>query len=315
MKNFIIFQVALSAGIYHLHGQEAAPGSAADRARASDRGLRVAALDTSPSVAAQSLQPAPKLPGDAEYGEQIVLARRANFEPWSFSTDAEYYFTDNVALASAGELQDYYLRTGAQARYTNRIAGNWFANAALDGHTLLHEEFDVLDFLLIKADASAMYRVPWLADTFLSAGYSGYWISEADLTTESFQNHAATLSAQKIWKPARAMQIIAGASAEYALASDPTPPQRHEYSAYLGYKLKLSDSLSLATSYRAALYDYPTYDRQDWNHVIVLGASYDLTSWARVSLSASSAWNRSSVEFFDYDNLVSGLSLSLYLEF
>ena len=229
--------------------------------------------------------------------------------------DAEYFFTDNVALASARKLQDFYLRTGAEARYSNRISGDWFANASLDAHTILHERYDALDFMLVKAEVGAMYRVPWLADTFLSVGYVGYWISEADLTTEAFVNHAISVGAQKVWKPARAMQIVAGISGEYSLEAEPATPQRHEYAAYLGYRLKLTDALSLSASYRLGYYDYPVIDRQDWNHVIVLGASYDIASWVRLSLSASSTWNRSSVAFFNYDNLVSGVSLTLHMEF
>lgn len=301
---------ALLATADSLRGQAI---TAADRARASDQTLPIAPLAaaTAPSLAITT----PQRASEAEYGEQVVLARRANFEPWSFSADAEYFYTDNVALALAGELEDFYLRTGAQARYTNRVSGNWFFTAALDGHALLHEEYEVLDFLLIKGDAGAMYRVPWLADTFISAGYSGYWISEADLTTEAFQNHAATLGLQKVWKIARAMQVVAGASAEYSLSATPEPPQRHEYSSYVGYRFRLNEKLSVAASYRVGLYAYPAIDRQDWSQVLVLGASYDLTTWARVSLSASQAWSRSSETFFDYDNRVAGASLTFHLEF
>ena len=289
---------------------------AADRARASVIGLSITPFSvTKEGPVASPVQPAPKLPGDYEYGEQIVLARRANFEPWNISLDAEYFFTDNVALASTGELQDFYLRTGALARYTNRISGDWFLNTSLDAHTILHERFDVLDFLLVKAEAGVLYRVPWLADTFLSAGYVGYWISEADLSTEAFGNHAMSFGAQKVWKPARAMQIVLGLSGEYSLDAEPSSPQRHEYTAYLGYRLRLTDELTLSASYRLGYYDYPVIDRQDWNYVLVVGASYDLTRYARVSLSASSTWNRSSTSFFDYDNIVSGVSLSLHLEF
>jgi len=309
--------IAWECSLQPLWAQEAPPSNTADRARA----VGSLSPDTLLNPVTQSaLQPDPtsstlKLPGDAEYGEQRVLARRANFEPWSFSADAEYFYTDNVALASTGELEDFYLRTGAQIRYTNRVSGNWFFTAALDGHALLHEEYEVLDFLLIKGDAGAMYRVPWLADTFLSAGYSGYWISEADLTTEAFQNHAATLGLQKVWKIARAMQVVAGASTEYSLSATPEPPQRHEYSSYVGYRFRLNEKLSVAASYRIGLYAYPAIDRQDWSQVLVLGASYDLTNWARVSLSASQAWSCSSETFFDYDNRVVGTSLTFHLEF
>lgn len=289
---------------------------AADRARAT--ATPEAPLAAVQSVAASNNTPginAPKLPGDAEYGEQVILARRANWEPWSFAVDAEYDFTNNAALASAGELSDRYLRTGVAGRYTNRIAGNWFTNFAVDGHALFYQRYDALDFLLLKGDAGLMYRVPWLADTFLSAGYSGYWISNSDLTTEAFHNHAVALSAQKIWKVSRAMQVIVGTSAEYSLAADPAPPQRHEYAAYLGYRLRLTDKFSIDASYRAAWYEYEAFDRQDWNHVVQLSASYNVTEAARLSVSTSASWNRSSNPTFNYNNIVGGVSVGLTLAF
>jgi TonB dependent receptor len=296
--------------------QSSVPGSnSADIARAalpSPGHVTLSPMATAPAAASIG---APKLAGDAEHGRATVIARRAEFEPWSLSADAEYYFTNNVALASAGELHDTYLRSGAQARYANRIGGDWFVDANLDAHTLLHEEYEMLDFLLLKADASIMHRLSWLADSNLSLGYSGYWISQGDLVTEAFRNHAATLGLQKVWRPVRAMQIIAGLSAEYSVQAEPAPPQRHEYSAYLGYQWRLTDRFSIGTTYRAAYYDYPTYQRQDWNHVVSLGASYSLTDWARLSINASSAWNRSNHDFFNYENLASGISLNLHLQF
>lgn len=290
------------------------PGATADRARATaDRVTPVASAAT--AVPASPIAAAPKLASDAEYGEQVVLARRANWEPWAFTADAEYYLTDNVGLASVGELQDTYLRTGLQARYTNRIHGNWFANAGLDGHALFYDTFDALNFLLVKADAGALYRVPWLADTFLSAGYTGYWISESDLATEAFRNHALALGAQKVWKISRGMQFVAGASAEYSVNAEPVTPQRQEYSAYFGYKLRLTEHLSLSASYRLARYEYASFDRQDWNQVGLIGVTYDITDWAKVSLSTSAAWNRSNIPFYEYENLIGGTSLSFTLAF
>ena len=257
----------------------------------------------------------PKLSGDQEFGEQLVLARRANWEPWTVSAGAEYYFTDNAALSSKGELRDCYLRSGMEARYANRFSGNWFINAALDGHAYFYERYDALDFLLVKADVSVMYKAPWLADAFLSAGYAAYWISGSDFTTEAFRNQAVVLGAQKTWKIARAMQVVAGASAEYSFQAEPRSPQRNEYSSYLAYKLRVTEKLTVTASYRLAWYEYPSLDRHDWNHVFLIEGSYDLTDWAKLSLSASNAWNLSDIPSFNYRNLVGGVSANLTLAF
>jgi hypothetical protein len=285
-----------------------------DRARA----IHPSTLPTTTSAVEsqrRSTVPAPKLTADAEFGEQIPIVRKAEWEPWSFSADAEYYYTDNVALASSGALEDFYLRTGVTTRYTNRLSGNWFLNTALSGHTILYDTFDVLDFLLVKGEAGLVYQAPWLSNTFLSAGYTGYWITQNDLQTEAFRNHAATLGLQKIWKISRGMQIISGLSSEYSLSAEPVVPQRNEYAGYLGYQLKLTDKLALTASYRAAWLQYPNVERQDWNHVAALSATYSIKDWARVSLTASQAWNQSSVDFFSYENQVAGLGLALTLNF
>ena len=257
----------------------------------------------------------PKLPGDQEFGDQVVLVRRANWEPWSVSAGAEYYFTDNAALSSKGQLRDGYLRTGMEARYTNRISGDWFINAALDGHTYFYNRYDALDFLLVKADASLMYKSPWLADAFLSAGYTAYWISGSDFKTEAFRNQAVVLGAQKTWKIARAMQVVAGTSAEYSVQAEPRSPQRNDYSSYVGYKLRVTKKLSATSSYRLAWYDYPSLKRHDWNHMVLIEGSYDLTDWAKLSLSASAAWNRSDIPSYNYRNVVGGVSANLTLAF
>jgi hypothetical protein len=264
---------------------------------------------------AASSTAAPKLSGDDEFGEQIVLARRANWDPWTIAFDTEFYFTDNVALASTGSLSDTYLRTGAQLRYTNRISGDWFLNAGVDDHVLLHGKYDTLDFMLLKADAGLMYRAPWLADTFFTFGYLGYWVTEPDFQTGAFQNHSLTLGAQRVIKIARAMQLVLGTAADYSAAALPAEPQRHDYSAYMAYRLRVSEKVHTTAMLRTGYFDYPFNDRQDWNFVLALGASYDLTPWLRLQLSASGTLNRSSIHFYHYESFSAGGSVVVHLEF
>ena len=257
----------------------------------------------------------PKLPGDSEFGEQVVLARRASWEPWNVLMDANWFYTDNVALASRNPLQDWYLRSGLSARYSNRIEGDWFVDALVDDHLYLHSKYPEIDFNMLSAEVGVTRRLPMLGDAFLTIHYLWYGISDSSLTTEAFENHAVSVSLQKIWKVTRGQQFTAGLSAEYSIAADPAPPRRHEYSGYVGYRLQLTERFSVNSSYRAGWYDYPETGRNDWNHIVLIGASYDLTEWARLGLSASAAWNRSNSSFFNYDNIVSGVGVTLHLEF
>lgn len=258
---------------------------------------------------------APRMAGDDEYGEQVILARRAEWEPWAVTIGSECFFTDNVALASEQALNDWYLRNGLTVQYTNRIAGDWFLTGAADNQYYLHDLYSELDFNFIRTDMGFMVRLPWMAETFVTAQHVWYRVSEQDLQSLAFQNHGVSLNAQKLWKISRGQQVFAGGGAEYSLYADPDPAQRHEYSGFVGYRLRLTEKVTLNASYRLGWYDYPQLDRGDWNHVSLVGAGYDITSWARLSVSLSNTWNRSSISFFDYDNLLTGISVNLHVEF
>lgn len=255
-----------------------------------------------------------KLGGDAEYGEQVVLTRKAHWAPWTLSLDAQYFYTDNVALASKGVVDDFYLRTSAVVQYTNRIHGDLFADAAISNSIYVHDRHSEFDFHFLRAEAGLIWQAPWLADSYFSLHYAWYRISESDFSTSAFENHAACLSGQKTWRISRGQQVFAGLNAELSIAADPESPRRDEYSAFMGYKLRVTEKFSVQASYRAGLYDYRESGRNDWNHTVALACSYDVMEWVRLQLAASGSWNRSSAAFFNYDNLVAGLGVSLHVE-
>lgn len=258
---------------------------------------------------------APKMKGDDEFGEQLILARRAQVEPWSVSLDAQYFFTDNVALVPEGEVEDFYLRAGFSAQYANRVAGDWFMDAGVSSHHYLHNEHDFFDFHLMRGETGITRRLAFLGDAFASVHYAWFRISDPDLSDAVFQDHIVNLNLQKVWKRSRGQQFVFGISADFSLAPEPAEPGRHEYGAYASYKLRLTERISVQAGYRGAYYDYTEIGRQDWNHSVTLGGSYDLTDRFRVMLSASGSLNRSSASFFDYDNIVSGAGVSFHLEF
>lgn len=259
--------------------------------------------------------PAPKMKGDAEFGEQLIVARRAQAEPWSFALDAQYFYTDNVALVPEGEVDDFFLRTGIYAQYANRIVGDWFVDAALSNYVFLHDEHDFFDFHLLRAEAGVTRRLPKLADAFASVHYSWYRISDSDFGDSAFQDHTINAYLQKIWKVSRGQQIIAGTGADFSLAPEPSEPGRNEGSAFVGYKLRLTESFSVQAGYRGAYYQYPDIDRHDWNHSVTVGCTYEITDWARAMITATGSLNRSDNPFFDYNNVVSGVGISLHIEF
>lgn len=258
---------------------------------------------------------APKMDGDDEYGEQRVLLRRATWAPWTIEVDAQVFWTDNVALASRNIESDTYLRAGFRAGYSNRVFGNLFVSLGWDYHTVRHSQFPELDFDLGRADASAMLMLPKLKDAFLIARYSFLRLMEAGVGSELYDDHVLSLGLQKIWKISRGQQVFAGIYGDWSTLPDPWPAGRHEFSGSVGWKLRLTDALTVQTSYRLAFHDYRTGQREDWNNVILIGATYALTDWLNLGALGSYSINRSSASVFDYQNLILGAGVAAHWEF
>ncbi|MES2595837.1 MAG: hypothetical protein V4662_10900 [Verrucomicrobiota bacterium] len=258
---------------------------------------------------------APTMAGDEEYGEQRILLRKASWAPWSFEADIETLWTDNVALSSQYMEEDTYLRTGFRVGYSNRVVGNLFFNASWDYHTVRHNEYTDLDFDLGRGDIGLMYMLPKLRDTFLVTRYSYYRLAEAGFGNKLYDDHVASVGLQKTWKISRGQQIFAGLYADWSTAPEPWAAGRHEYSLFTGWRLRLTDALSVQLSYRGARYQYRTGERQDWNHVMLASASYNITDWLRAGVTGSYTVNRSSGAAFDYENFIIGAGLTAHFEF
>lgn len=258
---------------------------------------------------------APQMAGDEEYGEQRILLRRASWAPWSLEADIETLWTDNVALSSRNMEEDTYLRTGFRAGYSNRIVGNLFLNASLDYHTVRHSEFTDLDFDLLRGDLGLMYMLPKLKDTFLNVRYSYYRLMDRELGDKLYDDHVASIGLQKVWKISRGQQIFAGLYADWSTAPEPWAAGRHEYSLFTGWKLRVTDALTVQLSYRGARYNYRTGERQDWNHVMLASASYAITDWLRAGVTGSYTVNRSTGDAFNYKNFIVGAGITAHFEF
>ncbi len=257
----------------------------------------------------------PKMAGDGEYGEQRILLRRASWSPWSLEADMETLWTDNVALSGKTTESDGYLRTGVRTGYSNRVVGNFFVNAGLAYSTVRHNEFTEFDFDLVRGDLGLMYMVPKLRDAFLVTRYSYYRLTEIGLGLPLYEDHIASLGLQKVWKISRGQQIFAGLYGDWSIAPEPWAAGRHEYSLFAGWKLRLTEALTVQLSYRGARYLYRTGERQDWNHVMLGGVTYAFTDWLRANLTGSYTVNHSSGAAFDYQNFIVGAGITAHWEF
>lgn len=251
----------------------------------------------------------------AEFGEQHIVQRRAHPEPWSASTSADLFYTDNVALTSISRQDDWYLRYGATVGYTNRVRGPFFVDLSLQQYFFRYQKFDSLDFDLTRFEASMLMETPWQTDGFFFVRYRLERLNETGWGSALFTQHFAEVGLQKVWKIRRGQQLFAGLAADLALDTDPRAGARNEYSLSIGHSLRLTERISAGLSYRGSFYDYLHHGREDWNHILSAGLTYAFTDWLRLGLNYSLTKNYSNAAFADYYNSLPGIGAVLHLSF
>jgi hypothetical protein len=65
-------------------------------------------------------------PGDADLGEQQILKRVEEYQPFTISAGAPFYWTSNVALTRSGEQSDFVVAPAVAAFYEPRISVTFY---------------------------------------------------------------------------------------------------------------------------------------------------------------------------------------------
>lgn len=263
---------------------------------------------------------APPMEGDEEFGVQRIMYRRSNWEPFAVSLDLGVHYTDNVALVDRGEEDDVFLRSGLRASYTPQLKGGLFFTSSAGTEIYRYNDASFFDFDLLSADAGLLYATPQqgtvfdpiFADVVSHLLYRYYQISEPWRWGENdFDNHSLVAGVQKTWRISRGHQAWLGLNADWSLDASEDEPRRDEYSATAGYRVKWTASFESSVLYRAALYDYEMFGRDDVNQVVALDLAWHLTDWLTATASASATFNDSDEDVFDYDAFTTGVTLGL----
>ncbi len=276
--------------------------------------LGIATEDGVPTALLPKAKPLEVLGHGTEFGEQAILRRRAQVEPWSASLAALLAFTDNAGLTPSAQEEDSYLRTGLSFSYTNRVKGSLFVDVSLTHDLFRYAEFDALDFDDTRFEAGLLWQLPWLADAFFATRYAYERIAEP-FGGHLFDNHSVVLQLQKVWKVSRGQQVFIGLTGDVSLTADPFAAQRDEYTLVLGYNARLTQRITAQSSYRLGWYRYDSGGRNDWNQILSLGLTFDATDRVRFSATTSFSRNTSNRHFAEYDNLVGAVGLNLHLSF
>ncbi len=263
---------------------------------------------------------APKMEGDSEFGVQRIIYRRSNWEPFSVNFDLGAYYTSNVALVDQGAEDDFFLRSGLRLGWTPQIKGGLFFSTSVGDDIYRYADATFFDFDLLSADAGFIYATPQqgtafdplLGDLITYVRYSYYRIADPwNWGDDVFDNHSIVAGFQKTWRISRGHQAYFGVNADWSIDASRPEPQRDEYSAFVGYRIKWTSALESNLSYRAAWYDYEAYGRDDFNQVVALGLTWKFNDWVSLNASVSGTFNNSDINALDYEAFNTGVTLAV----
>ncbi len=254
---------------------------------------------------------APKSPGDADLGEQVILKRQPRSQPWTFTVDTSINFTSNIALVREGAQSDTFFLGQMAVSYQKKLRENLVAEVTVSQAFFKYYRFPTFDFDSLNAGAGLTYYLKGIA---LSARYNYNRLTDGDEHLEFFKQHSFTLGAQKTLTLNNAAFAYVGATARFNW-NEPLNTQRDEYAVYLGGRLALTRTVVLDAFYRAAIFNYNFQGRTDLNQTLALSMRYAPRPWIAATASLSLGMNTSNRSVFDYRALNSGLALGLVLKF
>ncbi len=252
-------------------------------------------------------------PNEEDIGKQQILKQIEEYKPFTVSVYSPFFYTTNVALVSSGEEDDVLVAPGVSLLYQPRITKTLFAQVGVVQQFFLYDRFTELNFASFDAIAGLVYYLPQFHNLSLRAYYDYNRLTDIDHYDEFFVNNSIILNGELPFRMRRAQQIFLGVALNLSFYANPDPPQRNDYSFYVGYGLALSRSFSIDASARLAVRDYYVGDRTDVSEILSLSANYRIRDWLTLSALSSFAWNQSNHSVFDYNvaNIGGGVALSL----
>ena len=268
--------------------------------------------DQAPGTSEEGVAPAS--PNDPDLGEQAILKRADQYQPFTVVVSAPITYTSNVALVRTGEKSDTLWSPSVLFGYTPRITRTLYGNVSVAQQMFYYNRFGELDFGSFDARAGLIYNIPQAHNLVLRADYGYNRLTDDDFD-EFFASHSLNFGAEMPFRIGRAQQVSVGLDSSWNLDSDPDEPGRHDHSAFVAYTVALARSFGINAVFRLAVRDYTDVDRLDVSEIFALGATYRFTQWLAVSAVATYANNNSDRDIFDYDVANGGGAVSVNFRF
>jgi len=251
-------------------------------------------------------------PGDADLGEQQILKRVEEYQPFTISMGAPFYWTSNVALTRSNEQSDFVVAPAAAAFYEPKITNTLYGLIDVREQLFYYDRFPSFDFGSFDVEAGLRYIVPQWHNLLLRAEYDYNRLTKKNSFEAFFQNHGFILNAEIPFRFGRAQQLSLGADINISAAAEESeqPPspnvsaisaRRNDYEVYAGYSVTLARSFFINAVGRIVVRQYWEGDRTDVNEILALTANYQVNKFLTVSAVSTLAANQSNHSVFDYN--------------
>jgi len=252
-------------------------------------------------------------PNDTDLGEQQILKRVEEYQPFTASVAAPFYYTSNVALTNKGVHGDFLVAPAAGVYYQPRITRTLYAFIDVRQQFFYYNHYNSFDFGSFDAEAGLTCSLPQFHNLILRGEYDFNRLTSSDrILDEFYSNHSLIASAELPFRIGRAQQLSLGAGVNISVAADHESPRRNDYGVFLGYSVFLTRSLSLDSAGSVVVRDYYHGGRTDVSEILAVSANYRLTSWWTASVITSFASSQSNHSVFSYNvaNLGGAIALS-----
>jgi hypothetical protein len=159
-------------------------------------------------------------PSDADLGEQQILKRVEEYQPFTISAGAPFYWTSNVALTRSGEQSDFVVAPAAAAFYEPRITSTLYGLIDVREQLFYYDRFDGFDFGSFDFEVGLRYFVPQWHNLLLRVEYDYNRLTEKNSFAAFFQNHAFIVNAEIPFRLGRAQPHSLGADANNSAAAE-----------------------------------------------------------------------------------------------
>src|SRR5205807_84018 len=203
-------------------------------------------------------------PNDVDLGEQGILKRVEEYQPFTVSVAAPFYYTSNVALTHRGVRGDFLVAPAAGVFYEPRIRRTLYGFIDVRQQFFYYDRYNGFDFGSFDAEAGVIYSLPQFHNLILRGEYDFNRLTFSDrVLDEFFSNHSLIASAELPFRIGRAQQLSLGADVNSGVAADRGMRGWNFCGFFLFFCVFLLRSLSLEGAGGGVGCDYYQGDRRE----------------------------------------------------